>query len=141
MMLCLSLTAHAMEKDETITLTDSKKIGYAMALNKAIDQASKKVTECAEKKLVPQENCLCLRFAKASRKKVRKKLDAQIHLVGYRRTKRLQTTPQVCPSVRLQCLNRSTRFAATANTITTRYRVSTGWPLSSAADALIVLAR
>jgi len=34
MMLFLSLTAHAMEKDETIILTDSKKIGYAMALNK-----------------------------------------------------------------------------------------------------------
>ena len=48
-MLRLSLTAHAMEKDETITLTDSKKIGYAMALNEAIDQASKKVTECVEK--------------------------------------------------------------------------------------------
>jgi len=51
LMLCLSITAHALEKDEVITLTDSKKIGHAMALNEAIDQVSKKVTECAEKKL------------------------------------------------------------------------------------------
>ena len=65
-MLCLSLTTHAMEKDETITLTDSKKIGYAMALNEAIDQASKKVTECVEKKLVPQEKCFCLYPAEIS---------------------------------------------------------------------------
>ena len=75
-MLCLSLTAHAMEKDETITLTDSKKIGYAMALNKAIDQASKKVTECTEKKLVFQEKCLCLDPVEIS--KVREKYEVAL---------------------------------------------------------------
>jgi hypothetical protein len=66
-MLCLSITAHAMEKDEIITLTDSKKIGYAMALNEAIDQVSKKVTECAEKNWRLQKGasaCTLLKLAK-----------------------------------------------------------------------------
>ena len=58
--LCLSKTALAAEKSETITLTDQKKIAYAAALNEAIDQVSKKVTECVEKKLAPSEKCFCL---------------------------------------------------------------------------------
>jgi hypothetical protein len=69
LMLCLSITAHAMEKGETITLTDSKKIGYAMALNEAIDQVSKKVTECVEKKLTPPEKCFCSYPAEVSKVK------------------------------------------------------------------------
>jgi len=67
LMLCLSIPAHAMEKDQTITLTDSKKIGYAMALNEAIDQVSQKVTECVEKKLAPPETCFCLYPAEVSK--------------------------------------------------------------------------
>ncbi len=59
-MLSLSITTHAAEKDETITLTDSKKIAYARALNEAIDQVSKKVAECVEKKLAAPEKCFCL---------------------------------------------------------------------------------
>lgn len=66
-MLCLSIPAHAMEKDEAITLTDSKKIGYAIALNEAIDQVSKKVTECVEKKLERPEKCFCLYPAEVSK--------------------------------------------------------------------------
>jgi len=67
LMLCLSIPAHAMEKDQTVTLTDSKKIGYAMALNEAIDQVSQKVTECVEKKLAPPEMCFCLYPAEVSK--------------------------------------------------------------------------
>src|SRR5262245_33872998 len=93
-----------------------------------------RVLESANGELQPR---VC-RFAKASRKKVRKKLDAQIHLVGYRRTKRLQTTPQVCPSVRLQCLNRSRRFPRQPTQSTPAYRGSTGWPYSTEAVAFIV---
>ena len=60
LMLCLSQAADAAEKQETITLTDSNKIADAMALNQAIDQVSKKVMQCTEKKLAPQEKCFCL---------------------------------------------------------------------------------
>jgi hypothetical protein len=76
LMLCLSITAHALEKDEVITLTDSKKIGHAMALNEAIEQVSKKVTECAEKKLAPPEKCFCLYPAEVS--KVREKYEVAL---------------------------------------------------------------
>jgi len=58
--LCLSLIANAAEQQGTITLTDSRKIAEAMALNEAIDQVSKNVAQCVEKKLAPQEKCFCL---------------------------------------------------------------------------------
>ena len=76
LMLCLSITAHATEKDATITLTDSKKIAYAMALNEAIDQVSNKVAECVEKKLAPPEKCFCLYPAEVS--KVREKYEVAL---------------------------------------------------------------
>ena len=76
LVLCLSITAHAMEKDETITLTDSKKIGYAVALSEAIDEVSKKVTECVEKKRAPPETCFCLYPAEVS--KVREKYEVAL---------------------------------------------------------------
>lgn len=60
LLLSLSIAASAAEKDETITVTDPKKIAYAMALQEAIDQASKKVMECVKQKLAPQEKCFCL---------------------------------------------------------------------------------
>ena len=60
LLLSFSITASAAERDETITLTDPKKIVYAMALQEAIDQASKKVMECVKQKLAPQEKCFCL---------------------------------------------------------------------------------
>jgi len=66
LMLCLSLTADAAEQQRTITLTDPKKIAHAMALNEAIDQVSKKVMHCVEKKLAPQEKCFCLYPAEVS---------------------------------------------------------------------------
>jgi hypothetical protein len=69
LMLCLSLTADAAEKQGTITLTDSKKIADAMALNEAIDQVSKKVMQCTAKKLAPQEKCFCLYPAEVGRVK------------------------------------------------------------------------
>ena len=69
--LCLSLIANAAEQQGTITLTDSKKIADAMALNGAIDQVSEKVMQCVEKKLAPQEKCFCLYPAEIS--KVREK--------------------------------------------------------------------
>src|SRR6516162_1602270 len=53
--LCLSLIANAAEQQGTITLTDSRKIAEAMALNEAIDQVSKNVAQCVEKKLAPKE--------------------------------------------------------------------------------------
>ena len=73
MLLCLSITAHAAEKNETVTVTDSKKIAYAVTLNEAIDQVSKKVTECVEKKLAPPEKCFCLYPAEVN--KVREKYE------------------------------------------------------------------
>ncbi len=73
LLLCLSLTADAAENQGTITLTDSKKIADAMALNEAIDQVSKKVTQCVEKKLAPQEKCFCLYPTEVS--KVREKYE------------------------------------------------------------------
>jgi hypothetical protein len=66
-MLCLSITTHAAEKDETIILTDSKKIAYAIAVNEAIDQVSKKVAQCVEKKLAAPEKCFCLYPAEVSK--------------------------------------------------------------------------
>jgi hypothetical protein len=67
LMLCLSLTAGATEQPGTITLTDSKKIADAMALNEAIDQVSKKVMQCVEEKLAPQEKCFCSYPAEVSK--------------------------------------------------------------------------
>jgi len=40
-----------------------------MALNEAIDQVSKKVMQCAEKRLAPQEKCFCLYPAEVGRVK------------------------------------------------------------------------
>lgn len=52
-------TAKAGDENQTISLTDPKKIADAVALNDAIDKVGMKVTECIEKKLAPQEKCFC----------------------------------------------------------------------------------
>jgi hypothetical protein len=52
--------AEKTDENQRITLTDSKKIADATALNDAINSVSKKVTECVKTKLAPPEKCSCL---------------------------------------------------------------------------------
>src|SRR5262245_61401593 len=60
LILSLVMVVDALAKEDTITLTESKAIADAMAINEALNQVSKKVMDCVGQKLAPPEKCFCL---------------------------------------------------------------------------------